>query len=123
MISRRKFIGNAATLSAFLILPRHVLGGKGFTAPSDKINLGFIGAGRRALNLKDSFKPIEEVRIAAACDVYKSKVDNFCAGIDCKPYHNFTELLAQKDIDAVVIATPDHWHATMAVKGGCYFAV
>ncbi|MRG46899.1 gfo/Idh/MocA family oxidoreductase [Chitinophaga sp. SYP-B3965] len=116
MISRRKFIGNAAALSTFLILPRHVLGGKGFTAPSDKINLGFIGAGRRALNLKDSFKPIEEVRIAAACDVYKSKVDSFCAGMDCKAYHNFTELLAQKDIDAVVIATPDHWHAAMAVK-------
>lgn len=117
-ISRRKFIGNAATLSAFLILPRHVLGGKGFIAPSDQINLGFIGAGRRGLTLRDSFFPIEGVKITAASDVYKSKLDNFCKkiGTSCVPYHNFTELLAQKSVDAVVIATPDHWHATMAVK-------
>lgn len=121
-ISRRKFLGNAAALSAFIILPRHVLGGKGFTAPSDQLNLGFIGAGRRGLNLLDSFKPIEEVKITAACDVYGSKVDNFCKLTDafykgkvCVPYRNFTELLQRKDIDAVVIATPDHWHATMAV--------
>jgi predicted dehydrogenase len=116
-ISRRKFIGNAATLSAFLILPRHVLGGKGFIAPSDQINLGFIGAGRRGLSLRDSFFPIEGVKITAACDVYRSKLDNFCKkpGNSCVPYHNFTELLEQKGIDAVVIATPDHWHATMAV--------
>ena len=116
-ISRRKFIGNAATLSAFLILPRHVLGGKGFIAPSDQINLGFIGAGRRGLSLRDAFFPIEGVKITAACDVYKSKLDNFCKkiGSSCVPYHNFTELLEQKSIDAVVIATPDHWHATMAV--------
>lgn len=117
-ISRRKFIGNAATLSAFLILPRHVLGGKGFIAPSDQINLGFIGTGRRGLSLRDSFFPIEGVKITAACDVYTSKLDNFCKkiGASCMPYHNFTELLQQKSIDAVVIATPDHWHATMAVK-------
>jgi len=116
-ISRRKFIGNAATLSAFLILPRHVLGGKGFIAPSDQINLGFIGAGRRGLSLRDSFFPIEGVKITAACDVYKSKLDNFCKkiGASCVPYHNFNELLDQKSVDAVVIATPDHWHATMTV--------
>lgn len=129
-ISRRKFIGNVAAASAFLILPRHVLGGKGFTAPSDQINLGFIGSGRQALTLQKAFLSQPDAKIIAACDVYGSKVENFCKAVNtyyaqkmaqsdykaCRPYHNFTELLQQKDVDAVVIATPDHWHAAMAVR-------
>ncbi len=62
-ISRRKFLGNAAALSAFFIVPRHVLGGKGFIAPSDMITLGFIGAGRQANSLQRSFLNTGEGKI------------------------------------------------------------
>lgn len=129
-MDRRKFITGAAALSAFLIVPRYVLGGKGFIAPSDRINLGFIGSGRQSLTLQKAFQPLAEGRIVAACDVYQSKADNFSRMVNayyaeqrdqpvyngCKTYHRFTELLDNKDIDAVVIATPDHWHAAMAVR-------
>ncbi|MBA4140226.1 MAG: Gfo/Idh/MocA family oxidoreductase [Segetibacter sp.] len=129
-ISRRKFLGNAAALSAFFIVPRHVLGGKGFIAPSDMITLGFIAAGRQAIHLQKSFLNTGEAQIIAACDVYKTKLDSFTKQVNnfyaekaaktdykgCRPYSNFMELLDNKDVDAVVIATPDHWHAAMVVR-------
>ncbi len=129
-LSRRKFIGNAAALSTFFIVPRFVLGGKGYTAPSDMINLGFIGLGRQGVFLQKSFLNTGEAKIIAACDVYKKKVDSYVNQVNtfyadkasqtkytgCRSYSNFMELLGQKDIDAVVIATPDHWHAAMVVR-------
>lgn len=128
-ITRRKFIGQATAVSAFFIVPRYVLG-RGFIPPSDKITLGFIGNGRQGLNLQHSFLSTGEVEILAACDVYKSKTENFINKINafysgkggkadyktCKPYHDFREILDRKDVDAVVIATPDFWHAVHAVK-------
>ncbi|MEO6916563.1 MAG: Gfo/Idh/MocA family oxidoreductase [Chitinophagaceae bacterium] len=129
-LTRRKFIGNAAALSAFFIVPRFVLGGKGFTAPSDMITLGCIGAGRQGVSLQKNFLNTGEAKIIAACDVYKAKVDGFVKQVNafyaasapqtkyegCRAYSNFMELLDQKDIDAVVIATPDHWHAAIVVR-------
>jgi predicted dehydrogenase len=129
-LSRRKFIKNTAALSAFFIVPRFVLGGKGYTAPSDMITLGYIGAGRQAVSLQKSFLNTGEAKIIASCDVYKAKVDSFIKQVNtfyanqanqtkyegCRGYSNFTELLDQKDIDAVVIATPDFWHAAMVVR-------
>ncbi|NLR60461.1 Gfo/Idh/MocA family oxidoreductase [Chitinophaga polysaccharea] len=120
--SRRKFLQNAAALSTFFILPRHVLGGKGFLAPSDRINIGFIGAGHQAIGLRDRFKATDQVEILAVADVYQRKVDEFIKALggkrdkSCKGYGDFREILQRKDIDGVVIATPDHWHAVMAVK-------
>ncbi len=129
-ISRRKFLGNAVALSAFFIVPRHVLGGKGFIPPSDMITLGFIGAGRQAISLQRSFLNTSEAKIIAACDVYKTKLDSFTKQVNtfyankaektdykgCTPYSNFMELLDNRETDAVVIATPDHWHAAMVVR-------
>lgn len=129
-ISRRKFIGSAAALSAFFIVPRHVLGGVGYLAPSDKITLGWIGAGRQALNLQKSFFNAGGSQILAVTDVYKTKADNFVNITNkfyadaaqqnsykgCTPYNNFMEMLERKDIDAVVVAVPDHWHAAVTVR-------
>ncbi|RFS26915.1 gfo/Idh/MocA family oxidoreductase [Chitinophaga silvatica] len=120
--SRRKFLQNAAALSTFFILPRHVLGGKGYLAPSDRINIGFIGAGHQAMGLRDRFVGTNEVEILAVADVYQRKVDEFIKALGekrskaCVGYGDFREILQRKDIDAVVIVTPDHWHAVMAVK-------
>src|SRR5690606_12687744 len=128
-MNRRKFIAGSAALSAFLILPRHVLGGKGFLAPSDRITLGYIGCGRQALTLQSRFANTDS-QIIAVSDVYRNKAVNLAAVADklyaskyaasdyknCTVYTDFTELLDRKDIDAVVIATPDHWHAAIAVR-------
>jgi len=128
---RRKFLGKMMLAGAsFTILPRYVLGGKGFTAPSDKITLGYIGAGKLANNtLAPRFLNIDEVQVVAGCDVDQQKLDRFVKQIDdfysekkqtdykgCKGYADFKELLTRPDIDAVVIATPDHWHAIPTVQ-------
>ncbi|HTE26312.1 Gfo/Idh/MocA family protein [Flavitalea sp.] len=129
-ISRRKFLNQAAILSSVMIVPRFVLGGKGYTAPSDKITLGFIGTGRQGSGLLNNFLKLDEAQVIAASDVYASKLKNFStkankfyadktgqASYDgCKPYEDFRELLALKDINAVVIATPDHWHAVHVIR-------
>jgi len=128
-ISRRKFIEKAAILSAFTIVPRFVLGGTGYTAPSDLITLGFIGTGKQAFGLKGSFLDTNEIKILAAADVYGSKLQQFALEVNqyyaakagqsqyagCNTTGDFRDILSRRDIDAVVIAVPDHWHAAIAV--------
>ena len=126
---RRRFIGSMATLGAFFIVPRSVLGGRGYIAPSDKINLGFIGAGRQSSDLMTVFNRNNAVQIIAASDPYQDKLLGFCKHSDqlyssrngndytsCKPYQDFREILSLKSVDAVVIGSPDHWHAVHVVK-------
>lgn len=129
-ISRRKFLAGAAALSTFMIVPRRVLGGLNYIAPSDQITLGFIGTGRQAFGLKNDFLKLKDTRILAACDVYRNKMDAFAASVNafyagqnnqtsvnnCNTHQDFREVLDRKDIDAVVIVTPDHWHAAIAVR-------
>ncbi len=126
-MNRRNFIGKAAAgAAAVTIIPRHVMGGKGFIAASDRINLGYIGTGKQIYTLLNSIGAVKETVAVAACDVYRQKLDLFVdaanknnagKGIDAKAYsyHYYRELLERDDIDAVVIATPDHWHAQMVV--------
>ncbi|MGB6150991.1 MAG: Gfo/Idh/MocA family oxidoreductase [Pricia sp.] len=127
--ARRNFIkkGIFAT-AAISIIPRHVLG-RGFTAPSDKINLGYIGLGNQGGILADKFVTNTEAQIVAGSDVWESKRDLFKTVVNgfyaekrgqadydgVKTYLDYRKLLKRKDIDAVVIATPDHWHAIQAI--------
>ncbi|WP_026630818.1 Gfo/Idh/MocA family protein [Dyadobacter alkalitolerans] len=128
-LNRRDFLKAGAVISSFMIVPRHVLG-KGYLAPSDKIALGFIGCGRQSGGLRNRFLDTMETQIVAASDVYAVKREAFVTNVN-KWYaekaaqsnyksavgiEDFRELLARKDIDAVVIAAPDHWHASMAVR-------
>jgi len=96
--------------------------------PSDRLNLGFIGIGTQGRGLMDGFLHKKETQTVAVCDVDTTRrengkriVEEFYAtqtGSDykgCATYTDFRELLARKDIDAVVIATPDHWHALIAI--------
>jgi len=126
-INRRNFIGKAvAGAAAVTIIPRHVIGGQGFIGANDRINLGFIGTGKQVYTLLNNIGKCKETVVLAACDVYKKKLDMFLEaassnnsnkGINLNPdgYHYYRELLERQDIDAVVIDTPDHWHAQMAV--------
>lgn len=129
-MKRRDFIKASAVAASFFIVPRHVLGGTNYMAPSDKINLGFIGCGRQSGGLRNRFLGTSQAQIVAASDVYKIKQQLFVDAtnkwyaekadkgsyISAVGIEDFRELLSRKDIDAVVIASPDHWHAAMAVR-------
>jgi len=126
-MSRRHFLGTGlAAAAAFTIVPRHVLGGNGMIAPSDQITLGFIGTGKQARGLLGSFA--DKAKIIAGCDVDSRKLDRFktlteeryqrlgASKHTIKTYKDFRELLKNKEIDAVVISTPDHWHAIQTIE-------
>jgi predicted dehydrogenase len=135
-ISRRNFLSNSAVAATgFMIVPRFVLGGISpngtrYLPPSDMINLGMIGTGKQAKGLANAFIGTGETRIVAASEVYQAKAQlllervkayyekntQFGTYSDIALHTDFREMLTRKDIDAVVIATPDHWHAVQAVK-------
>jgi len=126
-ISRRDFIGGAAAaVAGFTIVPRHVLGGSGHTPPSEKLNIAGVGVGGMgASNIdalagysnKDGVVTMSGENIVALCDVdddYAAKI--FERYPKAKKYRDFRKMLEkQKDIDAVVVATPDHTHAVVAM--------
>jgi predicted dehydrogenase len=133
--SRRNFIKQSASaLAGYIIVPRFVLGGTShngskYIPPSDMISLGFIGCGKQGKILSNYFLTTNEIRIAAISEVYKDKTELMLKTIktnqeknkqapnnDIGVHNDFRELLTRKDIDAVVIATPDHWHAAVAVR-------
>ncbi|MBN3520275.1 Gfo/Idh/MocA family oxidoreductase [Algoriphagus lutimaris] len=115
--SRRDFIKNAAIASSFFIVPRHVLGGAGFTSPSDQLNLAAIGAGGKGASDIRNASVNGRERVVALCDVdfsgsAKASVERFP---DAKLYADFRKMLdTEKDIDAVTISTPDHVHGPAA---------
>lgn len=112
--SRRDFLKKSAiALGAFAIVPRHVLGGKGFLAPSDTLTKAIIGVG----GMGRGHIEYEGTKLLAMCDVDKIHLKDAIAmaGGNVRGYSDFRELLAQPDIDIVHIATPPHWHGIMSV--------
>jgi predicted dehydrogenase len=120
-MSRRKFMGAAAGVAAFTIVPRHVLGGPGQTPPSEKINIAGIGIGGQGGHDLDELK---SQNIAALCDVdWAHAAGTFKRYPDARRYKDFREMLDKEDknIDGVVVGTPDHLHAIVsmaAIKRG-----
>ena len=113
--SRREFVGVAAAAAAFTIVPRHVLGGTGGTPPSEKLNIGGIGVGGRG---GGDLREVESENIVALCDVDANRAAaTFKRYPGAKVYRDFREMLKKegKNIDAVVIGTPDHIHAPAAI--------
>src|SRR5262252_3470576 len=84
-------------------------------APSDQVGLGVIGSGGRGTFVMGVFQKDPSVRVRAICDVYEPNLENALSaaskvqGAAPKAYRNYKELLADKSIDAVLIATPEHW--------------
>ncbi len=119
MISRRKFIVQAGTAAtAFSILPRFVIGGKGFIAPSDTLYIAGIGAGGKGNSDLAEMAKSPKVKIAALCDVDdRQAAESRKSFPQAKYYKDFRALLDKEDkgIDACTVSTPDHTHAVAAM--------
>ncbi len=117
-LSRRSFVGKSLVASSFFIVPRYVLGGVGYTPPSDQLVLAAIGAGGKGTSDIRNASVSGRERVAALCDVdfsgsAKRAVEAFP---NARRYHDYREMLdKEKDIDAVTISTPDHVHGPAAV--------
>lgn len=121
--SRRSFLKQVSALSAVpLLLPSSVWSAE--TKPNDRIVMGFIGMGKQSRGLLQGFLYSKTCQVVAVCDVdttrredARQKVNEFYTAhsdrgtADCKAYNDFRELIARDDINAVCVATPDHWHA------------
>ncbi len=118
-VTRRQFLQRAAALAtAPLILPGRVLGLDGAVAPSNRIVLGGIGIGNRARYILPNFLSFAEIQWVAVSDCRAERlasakvlIDEHYGTKDCRAYPDFRELLAQKDVDAVYIATGNRWHS------------
>ncbi len=113
--SRRKFLKGALVAGAgFTIIPRHVLGGNGFIAPSDQLTKAIIGVG----GMGRGHIPYEETRVVAICDVDTKHLELAQNQIsyNVKKFHDFREVCQLPEVDIVHIATPPHWHGLMAVE-------
>jgi hypothetical protein len=142
LISRRRFLRRtgsavAAAVAAPAILPSSVLGRNGALPPSERITMGFIGVGMQGSGhllggawtyVAGGYCGRKEVQVLAVCDVWSDRRERACQKVNdhyrevygenytpCKAYTDFRQVLDRPDIDAVLIATPAHWHATMVV--------
>jgi len=123
-VSRRRFL---ATAGAAIIIPAFVpssaLGFGRKSAPSKRINVGVVGCGTQGNGNTQGFLHNEDCQVVAACDVDKNRLAEMIKKInghynnqDCKGYTDYRELMKRRDIDAVMLAVPDHWHALVAVE-------
>jgi hypothetical protein len=142
IIGRRRFLRQTgaafgAALAVPTFIPASVLGRGGAIAPSERITMGFIGVGGQGTGhllggawtyLTGGYAARKDVQVLATCDVRRERRDMTCQKVNehyrdvygatftpCKAYTDFRQVLDRTDIDAVLIATPAHWHATMAV--------
>jgi predicted dehydrogenase len=127
-IRRRSFLKTVALAGAAPLILRSGLWAAE-SAPSNQITLGFIGQGTQGRGLLGGFLNRNDTRVLAVCDVDTTRREHAKSTVEdhykdattagtykgCTTYNDFRELLARKDIDAVVIATPDHWHALIAI--------
>ncbi|MBM4037487.1 MAG: Gfo/Idh/MocA family oxidoreductase [Planctomycetes bacterium] len=127
VVTRRRFLERSAAAAGALALPAIVpssaLAREGAAAPSERVGLGCIGLGIQGMGNMRTFQGNREVRVVAVCDVHenqrnqgKNAVDQFYSNKDCAAYGDFRELMARKDVDAVQITAPDHWHPLMILE-------
>src|SRR5438477_12136418 len=84
---------------------------------NERIRVGFIGLGNRGDQVLDAFLPHKDAEVVAICDLYEPYLDFAAKKIGTNPqrFQDYRQLLGRKDVDAVVVATPDHWHALQTI--------
>jgi len=135
-LTRRQFLktGTGAAIAAPTIIPSAALGQAEKPAPSNRITIGLIGCGARGMSVMNSFLNERTTQVVAVCDPYKlhhrgkekgrtfgrkpaaESVGKKYRTQPCDTYADYRKLCARKDIDAVIVATPDHWHAVQALE-------
>jgi len=123
-ISRRRFIATAgAAIAVPTIIPASALGRGDKAAPSERVTLGVVGWGMQGPSNTGEFLKLKDCHVVAACDLDKNhlksaldRVNGHYQNQDCKSYHDYREMMARTDIDAVMLAVPDHWHALVATE-------
>jgi predicted dehydrogenase len=123
-LNRRQFLKTAGAAAVSpLILQGYASAQARRVRPSNRINLGVVGWGMQGPGNTKSFLYEDDCQVVAACDLDKGHLQGALDTIndhyqnkDCKAYHDFRELLAREDIDAVMLAVPDQWHALVATE-------
>src|SRR5262245_42071728 len=123
-ISRRHFLATtAAAITAPTFIPASALGRDQRVAPSERIVIGIVGWGMQGPHNTRMLMAEKDCQVVAACDLDKRPLQQAVDAVnknyknnDCKSYHDYRELFAREDIDAVMIAIPDHWHALAATE-------
>jgi predicted dehydrogenase len=123
-ISRRQFLAaTGLALAAPTLIPASAFGRSAGTSPSGRVTIGVVGWGMQGPGNTDAFLGMKDTQVVAACDLDKNhlqgaldKINGHYKNQDCKSYHDYREMMARKDIDAVMLAVPDHWHALLAVE-------
>src|SRR5258705_5114444 len=121
--SRRQFIATtAAAIAAPTFIPASALGRNGRPAASERIVVGIVGWGMMGPGNTDGLMAEKDCQVVAACDLDKrplqqavDRINKKYGNSDCKAYHDYREMIAREDIDAVMLAIPDHWHALASV--------
>jgi predicted dehydrogenase len=121
-VSRRAFLEKATTLSAIGFAAPHVgwanePAGSAVTSPNSRIHLGLLGCGGMGTSNLNVCARFPDVVVTAACDVWDARLEVVTEQFKgtCKGYKDYREMLQQPDLDAVIIATPPHWHALQAI--------
>src|SRR5260370_9191584 len=124
-VGRRDFLKTASGDGVSLGLANSALGGRGakmsgrVIGANDRINVGVIGAGGRGSYVAEVFAKQGEknnsCQIVAVCDVYEKRKRQNAEKLKCNGYLDYREIVGRSDVDAVIVATPDHWHAKIAL--------
>jgi predicted dehydrogenase len=123
-ISRRHFLAvTGAAIAAPTIIPASALGAEGRPAPSNRITMGVVGWGMQGPGNTGNFMNQPDCQVVATCNIDKKHLEASVNTIngryknqDCKTYHDYREMMARTDIDAVMLAVPDHWHELIATE-------
>src|SRR5262249_34223488 len=113
----RKLTRRSFTTTAALAGLGTALGASRVRAANERVRLGFIGLGNRGDQVLDAFLQHKDAEVVALCDIYQPYLDFAAKKVGTSPeqFRDYRKLLERRDLDAVVICTPDHWHALMTV--------